>query len=218
MNEPLIVLTGNGREYLVDMVDLSPKASLGRIVDERESADQPRLLITLYQALLPRERFEQALSRSTETGISRFVPMRTHRTVAKIDDRDWSGRSERLRAIAREAAEQSERSRVPEIGAPMSFGSAIDAAVRSGATLVAWERGETSLDRDRLAADVNGPGGAVSIVIGPEGGFTDDEIALATSRGAQLVWLGPRILRSETAGMILTALLLHESGDMQMQR
>ncbi len=213
-NEPVIALTGDGVEHLVQIVDASPRACFGTILDSRDSADHPVLTITLYQALLPRERFEQALSRSTETGISGFVPIRTQRTVAKIDERDWPGRSERLTAIAREAAEQSERARVPQIGPPTTLPSAIDLAVQSGVALVAWERGKTSITRHELARVANGSEGVVSVFIGPEGGFTEDEITLAASRGAMLVWLGPRILRAETAGPILTALLLHEAGDM----
>jgi 16S rRNA (uracil1498-N3)-methyltransferase len=212
-DEPVIVLTGDRLEHLVQIVDASPKACLGAILDSRDSADHPGPTITLYQAFLPRERFEQALSKSTEIGISGFVPIRTQRTVAKIDERDWPGRSERLTSIAREAAEQSERARVPQIGPPMSFPSAIDLAVQSGVALVACERGKTSITRDELARVANGLEG-VSLFIGPEGGFTEEEIALAASRGAMLVWLGPRILRAETAGPILTALLLHEAGDM----
>jgi 16S rRNA (uracil1498-N3)-methyltransferase len=113
-----------------------------------------------------------------------------------------------------EAAEQCERGIVPEVTPPLRFPDALAASVRAGPTLVAWERETERSIRDGLqAALADGPG-SLSLVVGPEGGFTSSEITLARDAGALTVSLGPRILRTETAGPVLAALVLYEAGDL----
>ena len=214
MREPLVVLTGDNQEYLVELVEIHPKATRARIVDRRPAQGNPGLAISLYQALLPRERFELALTKSTEVGIARFVPLRTQRTVARIQEHDWMSREKRLQALAREASEQSERPRIPSIGAPIEFSNAVHQACAEGPTLIAWERADTSLDRNELCELAHDPRRIVSVLVGPEGGFTPDEISAAEGLGARLLWLGPRILRAETAGVVIASILLYESGDL----
>jgi 16S rRNA (uracil1498-N3)-methyltransferase len=208
------VLTGDGEERLVQLTEIDAIACVGEIVERRPAPGRARLAITLYQALLPRERFELALTRSTEVGIARFVPMRTQRTIARMQPQDWASREKRLQALAREAAEQSERAAIPSIGAPVDFSEAVRQAGAEGPALIAWERGEKRLDREALRRVARGPSGRVSVLVGPEGGFTSDEIATAREMGVQRVWLGPRILRAETAGVVLASILLYESGDL----
>jgi 16S rRNA (uracil1498-N3)-methyltransferase len=212
--EPVIVLTGDGQEHLVELNEINPKASTGQIIDRRSAAGSTRLSISLYQAMLPRERFELALTKATEVGIARFIPLRTQRTVARIHEQDWGAREKRLQAIAREAAEQSEREAAPSIGPPLDFSMAAAQACADGPTLIAWERGDSSLTRETLRDLARGPRGVVSILVGPEGGFTPAEVSAAQELGAWPVWLGPRILRAETAGVVLASILLYESGDL----
>jgi 16S rRNA (uracil1498-N3)-methyltransferase len=134
--------------------------------------------------------------------------------VARIQEQDWASREKRLQAIAREAAEQSERASTPAIGPPVDFSEAVSQACANGPTLIAWERGVTSLGRSALRELARDPRGAMSLVIGPEGGFTPREVLSAQDLGARPVWLGPRILRAETAGVVLASILLYESGDL----
>jgi 16S rRNA (uracil1498-N3)-methyltransferase len=213
-SEPVIVLTGDGREYLVELTEISPKASFGQITDQRSAPGKAGLAISLYQAVLPRERFELALSKATEVGIEHFIPLKTQRAVARIQEQDWIGRERRLQSLAREAAEQSQRADIPSIGAPVDFSNALRQACATGPTLVAWERGASDLDRGSFRQMARDTRGNISILVGPEGGFTPDEISEAEAAGATLVWLGPRILRAETAGVVLAAILLYESGDL----
>jgi 16S rRNA (uracil1498-N3)-methyltransferase len=109
-------------------------------------------------------------------------------------------RLERLRAVAREAAEQSERGMVPEVAAPVTFADAL-----ASASVLLMER----TDGPRLSA-LEAP---ASVVIGPEGGFTPDEVAAAVRAGLALAGLGPRILRSETAAAAAAAVILSRTGD-----
>jgi 16S rRNA (uracil1498-N3)-methyltransferase len=214
LREPVVILTGDGQEYLVELSDIDPKASSGQLVDRRSAPGSPRLAISLYQSMLPRERFELALTKATEVGVGRFIPLITQRTIARVQERDWAGREKRLQAIAREAAEQSERAVVPMISPPIDCTQAVKQACADGPALIAWERGDHSMSRDALRELVRDPGRVVSILVGPEGGFSVEEICAAKELGANLVWLGPRILRAETAGLVLASILLYESGDL----
>ncbi|MFN0072287.1 MAG: RsmE family RNA methyltransferase [Chloroflexota bacterium] len=213
-NEPVVILANDGLERLVRLTEIHQKACVGTIVEQRNAASEPALSITMYQALLPRERFEQALSKATEIGVSRFVPLRAERCVARIDDREWPGRHERLNAIVREAAEQCERALVPRIDPPVELASALDDARARGPVLVLWERGDQTVSITSLRTLTDDAPRHVSIIVGPEGGFTAEEIATARDLQVQLVWLGPRILRSETAGPVLAALVLFATGEM----
>jgi 16S rRNA (uracil1498-N3)-methyltransferase len=211
--EPVVVLTGDGQEFLVELRQVDPKACIGEIVDRRLAAAKPRLAVSLYQALLPRERFELALTKATEVGIERFTPVRTRRVVARFEESGWPARESRLVALAREASEQSERGALPSIGKPMAFAEAVRQACSAGPTLIAWERGAAELTRSELRT-MAAAAGQISIFVGPEGGFTPEEIAAGRELGAGAVWLGPRILRAETTGLVLAAILLYESGDL----
>ena len=169
------------------------------VVEERRAAGgEPRHRLTVAQALLKGDGLESVVRQGTEIGVAAFVPMLTERCVA----RDLAPRRlERLRAIAREAAEQSERGLVPTIADPVQF----DDLLGPGLTILA-ERGM----RPGLAGLDPVP---ATIVIGPEGGFTSDELDRATEAGASLASLGPRILRSESVAAAAAAMILARTGD-----
>jgi 16S rRNA (uracil1498-N3)-methyltransferase len=211
--EPVIVLADDGLERLVMLTAIDRRSTIGRIIEQRPARAAPKLAITLYQAMLPRERFELALTKATELGINRFVPIITDRVIVRLNERDWPSREARLVAIAREASEQSERPSIPTIGAPTGFVEAVGQSLSEGPALLTWERGAASPGQAEIRA-LAGNHSGISIFVGPEGGFTPDEIALAEKLGVSLVWLGPRILRAETAGVILASILLYESGDL----
>ena len=137
------------------------------------------------------------LDKATELGVASFRLMVTERCVA----RDLSLRKlERLRAIAREAAEQSERGRVPDVGAPTSLAEALE---RDSVLLAEREDGVRLSELEPPA----------SVIIGPEGGFTDRELDAARDAGVRLAGLGPRILRSRTVACAVAAAVLSRTGD-----
>ena len=192
--ERIVLLTGDGeeRECRLDGGDC--------VVEERRTAiGEPRHRLTVAQALLKGDGFESVVRQGTEIGVAAFVPILTDRCVAReLAPR----RLERLRAIAREAAEQSERGIVPTIEEPLRF----DQVLGPDVTILA-ERGE----RPGLGGLDPMPG---TIVIGPEGGFTSDELRRATEAGAKLASLGSRILRSESVAAAATAVILSRTGDL----
>ena len=189
----IVLLVGDGRELLCRLEGDTC------VVDERRpAAGEPGHRLTVFQALLKGDGLEQVVRHGTEVGVTVFAPILTDRCVA----RDVAPRRlERLRAVAREAAEQSERGVVPAVNDSVP----LDAVLGPEVTVLA-ERG----DRPRLATLEQPPS---AVVIGPEGGFTPDELGRATLAGATLVTLGPRILRSESVAAAAAAVILSRTGD-----
>jgi 16S rRNA (uracil1498-N3)-methyltransferase len=171
------------------------------IVLERVTASgEPNHQLTIWQALLKGDHLEPVIRHGTEIGIARFRLFVSERCVV----RELSARKlERLQAVAREAAEQSERGIVPLVDAPVSYAQALKAAA-SGSVLL-FERQNAK----RLSKMVPPPG----VFIGPEGGFSPGEIEGAGWAGVAVAGLGPRILRSETVAVAVAAAILSRTGD-----
>lgn len=215
--ESVIVLDGSGIEREVLLERVARNVAMGRVVEERRSPAEPFTRITLYQGVLKASRFEFALQKGVEVGISRFVPLIAERCVVSSVE-DASGKVERWGSIVRQAAEQSHRGMLPTLEPATLFTQACQKARMSSALgLIPWEEEEEASLRDVLAA-VERPGGAaemnVALFVGPEGGFTREEVKMARGYGIRPVSLGPRTLRSETAGVIAAAIILYEMGDM----
>ncbi len=170
----------------------------------------------LYQSLIRPQRFELVLEKGTELGVSRFVPLVSSRAQVRTTGPAGEGgtqRAARWRRIVTEAAEQSGRGRVPAIDPPSLFEDAVSASGGPGLRLLPWEGERSQGLRSYLRALEDRPA-AVSVFIGPEGGFAEDEVRLAREAGCVTISLGPRILRSETAGIVAAALVMHELGEM----
>ena len=190
--ERIVLLEDDGRETVcrLERGDLA-------VEQRRPAVGEPRHRLTVCQALLKGDALEGVVQHGTEIGIARFRLFVSERCVA----RDLSPRRlERLRTIAREAAEQSERGMMPEIVAPVRL-----AEVLGPAAVVLYERH----DGERLSA-IPPP---AEVVIGPEGGFSTGEMAAAREAGSAVVGLGPRILRSETVAVAAAAVILSGAGD-----
>lgn len=190
----VVLLEGDGDEHRCRL-DGDELVVIGR----RPASGEPRHRLTVVQALLKGDGLEEAIRAATEVGVAAFRLVVTERTIA----RELSPRKlERLRAVAREAAEQSERGVIPAVAPPEPLTGAIGPE-----SVVLWERGAP--DQPRLSA-VDAPR---SIVIGPEGGFTAAEVAAAERAGATLAGLGPRILRAASVAPVAAAIVLSRSGD-----
>lgn len=188
----LVLLDGSGEQATVRL------AGTECVVEERGAAGgEPAHRLTVWQALLRGDHLEPVIRHGTEVGVAAFRLVVTERSVA----REISPRKlERLRAVAREAAEQSERGRVPEVAAPVPLAEAL-----ASTSVLLLERAEGP----RLS-EVPPP---ASVVIGPEGGFSPEEVAAAERAGMTLAGLGPRILRSETVAVAAAAVILSRTGD-----
>jgi 16S rRNA (uracil1498-N3)-methyltransferase len=188
----LVLLTGDGREA-------SCRLDGGAcVVEERRSVTtEPAHRLTVVQALLKGDGLEEVVQQGTELGVAAFRLVISDRCIA----RDLSPRKlERLRAIARESAEQSERGMVPDVAGP----APLESAFSDGAILLAEREGGARL-RDLAPPP--------TVIIGPEGGFSPAELEAAERGGVVLAGLGPRILRSRTVAAAVAAAILSRTGD-----
>lgn len=189
----IVLLTGDGAEMTCRIV-----ADDCLVEDRRPARAEPSHRLTIVQALLKGDALGEVVARGTEVGVAEFRLAITERCVA----RELSSRKlERLRTIARESAEQSERGLVPQIGEPV----ALDELLAPDAVLL-YERA----DADPRLGELDPP---TALLIGPEGGFTPGEVARARGVGVAVAGLGPRILRSQTVAPIAAALVLSRTGD-----
>jgi 16S rRNA (uracil1498-N3)-methyltransferase len=212
------VFDGEGREFACVVADEGRRGVTSRLevrgAVEPQSPESP-LELTLALSMLKGENFDLVLKKATELGVSRVAPVVTMRAIIRPrDEFDARRRAERWRRLALEAAKQCGRARVPAIEVPANFSALVTGGQHADAVRVLFtEQGGASLDSLSAAADARPP--AVVALVGPEGGWADEEVALARAHGWQVVTLGGRTLRAETAALTVCALLQHRFGDMK---
>ena len=198
-----ITLVSDGAEAVVALESVRP-ASVTAVVRERGfTPAEPMVTLTLALPVLRGDHDEEVVEAVTQLGVSRIVPFTSVRSVARSLSEAKRSRWER---IAREAAETARRGRIPSIDPAVSWPELF--ALLPVPVLVAWESERRMRLRDALPSSAR----ALSLVIGPEGGIAEDEIALARERGAVTVSLGGRNLRSETAAIAAVALAMDRLG------
>lgn len=197
----IVLLDGQGRAFQVELVALTRKGATGCVVAEVPCPSEPTAQITLYQCTLKTDKFEWILQKGTELGVARFVPVISQRSIVRPAAAVLK-KYDRWRAIIREAAEQCGRGRLPELAPPLDWRDAIHYA--QGLRLLPWE--EQNSTAITIKAALAPPGidenlQSLSLLVGPEGGIASEEASAAQTQGWQIVSLGPRILRAETAAI-----------------
>jgi 16S rRNA (uracil1498-N3)-methyltransferase len=195
--DEVVLFDGSGVEFVGRVAAVLKRAVQLEVVERREISRELPCLLTLAVALPKGERQKWLVEKATELGVTRLVPLVTERGVAQPAD----AALDRLRRTVIEASKQCGRNRLLEIAQPMPVGDYLRSA-DLGATRLFADAAGTALDD---SADKPQPGGDWQLAIGPEGGFTPAEVADATAAGWWLVSLGPRILRVETAAVMLAA-------------
>jgi 16S rRNA (uracil1498-N3)-methyltransferase len=212
------VFDGEGREFACVVSDAGARRGEATLEvrqrAEPQSAESP-LELTLTVALLKGEKFDLVVQKATELGAARIAPVVTKRADVRLrDSADTARRIERWRRLALEAAKQSGRARVPSVATPVALDSLVAGAARAcELRLFFAERGGIGLDS--LALEAGAHPSAVNAVVGPEGGWEDEEIALALAHDWTIITLGGRTLRAETAAIAVCALLQHLYGDLK---
>lgn len=208
----VLALDGGGWQYEVVLDEVSQGRVTGVVGLKTAAGGEPAVRLTLFQALLRREKFEWILQKGTEIGVDTFVPMLTRRSLIRDADDVKPDRLDRWQRIIKEASEQSGRGLLPRLLPPVSFESAVTESRTCDRALIAWEGPVQTSIRGALAGQSNFAN--VALYIGPEGGFEADEVREAAGFGAIPVTLGRRILRTETAAVVGAALILYELGEM----
>ncbi len=183
------------------------------LCNKRVSNTEPSVEVTLYQSLPKKDKFELIIQKATELGVTSIVPIITKRTIVNIEGEKAKKRLERWEKIAQEACKQSKRGLIPSICEPQSFSDIID-TINDKLILFPYEgenyKGIKQVLQEKRSQEVF----KIGIFIGPEGGWEKDEVAMAESKGAIPVSLGPRILRTETASIATLTIVLYELGDL----
>lgn len=195
VGESVILCDGQGTDAQGVIESMDRKTVIVHIQERRANASEPTRHVTLYLAILKREHLELAVQKATEVGVCEIIPLITARTIKQ------NANMERLQTIAREAAEQSGRGRVPVVHEPMSFEQACKQRSKNEASFF-FDLNAPILDTRYAIPDT-----PTCLFIGPEGGWTPEERKQAESEGLTIVGLGPRTLRGETAATIATYLV-----------
>jgi 16S rRNA (uracil1498-N3)-methyltransferase len=208
----VIVVDAHGREAEATLVEISAE----RVVADIDSAvHRPRRPhVVVAPAVARRERMELSIQKVTELGVSEIWPLLSARCVVRLDENCAGARAQRWRRIAEEAAKQSQRASVPVVRDPMTITELAAEAGRFDLMLVPWEEASSGSLGIGAALDAEGatPDTSVLVVIGPEGGFEESEVATLEAAGGVVVTLGETVLRTETAAIVAAALTVYELG------
>lgn len=217
--EQVLLCTGRMEdqvEYLCEIGEILPDEVRARILDYRKSARELKLELYLFQAIPKGDRFETVIEKAVELGAHKIIPVCSARCVVKLDEKRAGKKTVRWNALALTAAKQSKRSFVPEVSGPVNWKEALGLARDMDKVLVPYENAEgMAHTREVIAgAGVLPKGSRLGIFVGPEGGFEEQEIASLQALDAEVITLGNRILRTDTAGIAaLSMLMLHLEED-----
>ena len=205
----IVACDGNGTDYVSRIQSICSDEVVASIEKVQPTGTELPVRITLFQGMPKKDKLELIIQKAVELGAYEVVPMATHRAVVKLDQKKEESKRKRWNAIAESAAKQSKRTVIPEVTKVFSFREAVTYAVKTyDVCLIPYECAEGMEQTRAILAKVQ-PGTSVAILIGPEGGFEESEIAYAQEKGVHPITLGHRILRTETAGLaVLSALML----------
>lgn len=202
----VILFNGDGKDYPAEITEARSQRVLVKILDAHVLENESPFKITLVQAVCRGERMDYALQKATELGVFCIQPLITRRVEVRLDAARQTKRMTHWQNVVISACEQSGRARVPEIRTPLSLPEWVAGADQSPRLIL------DPLSDNKLSG-VSACGVSISIMIGPEGGFMDEEMKLARQHGITAVSLGPRVLRTETAGPAAIAVLQSRLGD-----
>ena len=206
--ERILLSDGRGTNRLCELTEVGPVRVSARILPEEVTDTELPVEVTLFQGLPKADKMDFIVQKSVELGVRTVVPVETARCVVKLDKKKEEARRKRWQAVSESAAKQSKRMIVPEIAELTGFREAVATAKDFDLALIPYEDSESlsgaggmALTRELIGSLK--PGQRAAVFIGPEGGFSDEEIETALAAGWRPATLGKRILRTETAGLFV---------------
>ena len=204
--ETVRVSDGRGSCYDGVIEALQTDEIIVRLSGEKIESTELPVETVLFQGLPKSDKMELIIQKNTELGVSAIVPVATSRAVVKLDEKKADNKVKRWNSIAESAAKQSKRTLIPEVRSVMSFKQALAEASAFDIKLMPYENAEGMAFTRKCIGEIK-TGAKVAIFIGPEGGFSEEEVAAASAAGFVPITLGRRILRTETAGMSVMSML-----------
>jgi 16S rRNA (uracil1498-N3)-methyltransferase len=212
VDDVIAVFDGSGREWQVQLTHVEPAAVQGRVVACTEDTRVPAQTVILGQGLPKHGKMDLIVEKCSELGLDTLVPLYTERTVVRERVERQAARLSRWQRVAEAAARQSGRRTLLDIQSPQSLQDFCEAYSTAPARIVCWEDEQTCGARHVIESVRRG--GPCVVLVGPEGGLTAQEVTCARRYGFTPMSLGPRILRTETAAIVVTALLRYRLGDL----
>jgi 16S rRNA (uracil1498-N3)-methyltransferase len=206
---PVVAFDGSGRDYACEVVAIDGSRVRVRVGQAAGVQRESPLAVTLVQVVSRGERMDLTLQKATELGVRAIVPVFSVRSVVRLDQRQTAAKLRHWQAVVTSACEQSGRSFLPRVHAPLGLDRYLADSPRDALRLVPSPGAGESLAALRQVPS------SVELLVGPEGGFEDGELLAAERAGFQPVRLGPRVLRTETAGIVALAVLQSMWGDLR---
>lgn len=199
--------------YLTKIARFEEKSAVCEIQNVMKKTTESPISITLYQGVPKSDKLEQIIQKTTEIGVSEVIPVEMERSIAKLEEKKLEKKLERWNKIALEASKQSGRQIVPKVQEVIKFKNIIENISKYDIVLLLYEN-EESLTIKSAIQQLRGAGNPLqkfAVVVGPEGGFSEEEVKMLSKfENVKVVTLGPRILRTETAGVATLAMLIYE--------
>lgn len=212
--ETVLVFDGSGWEYQVELLGRTEGSLLGQVINKQYMDRESPFKLSLVQGIAKGEKMDTIIQKAVEVGVYSIQPLITEHTVVQLEGQRMEKRQARWQSIAREACKQCRRNIVPIVLPALDFKSFLESS-QGMPTLMLYENEHRCTIKQLLEVQLaSRQAQPWHLMVGPEGGFSDAEAALAREKGVHLVGLGPRILRTETAGLLAAGILLYELGDL----
>lgn len=208
----IIVIDNTNTEYKARILDDAAKEMEIIIVEQVLIEREPQTKVTIFQGLPKADKMEQVIMRGTEIGAHGFVPVTMARSVVQLDSKKAAKKLERWQKIALSAAQQAARQHIPDVQALHSFKDMLSVLNTYDKVFLLYENEQEQSFND---ISLNMFMGKIALIIGPEGGLADHEVGALLKAGAYPISLGPRIMRTETAGIVALSIILYSAGDMR---
>ncbi len=210
----VLAFDGSGLEYQVQLTENHERRLKGKIIGKEYIDREPLTAICLVQGIAKGDKMDNIVQKAVEVGVKAIYPLACRRSVVELDDRKAGKKVSRWQEIAWEACKQCRRNKVPQVNQIRELDEVLKIIGRRPAIML--YEGETKIglkgllqnEGDRFA------GQEIFVLVGPEGGFSNEETQAARDHGVHLVTLGPRILRTETAGLVAASLILYHFNDL----
>lgn len=199
-----------GEEWITEVTSIESDHVILNAIEKSSINRESPISITLYQGLPKADKMELIVQKSTELGIREIVPVEMDRCVVKLKDKDRVKKQERWQKIAYEAAKQSKRARIPQVALPIKL-KPLESALKSHDLVIFLYENEKDCSIQKTLEACKGQN--IALVVGPEGGFSESEVEVLADYGCISTTLGPRILRTETAGLACIAIVQYALGD-----
>lgn len=209
--DELIICDKNETDHRCIITNIENNSIFLKVIESTHCINEPNIYVTLYQAIPKADKMDLIVQKCVELGVDKIVPVVTERCISRPDTKSINKKIIRWQKISEEAAKQSRRGKIPKIEFLINLECAAKKSQESDCSLVFYE-----LNGKKINDIINHSPKTISIFIGPEGGFTEQEIFILSSYNVIPATLGKRILRTETAPIAALSIIMYETGNMEI--